>query len=118
MKQASRKALTLKADKLFSAKVRAVGFCQLAALFPRIDCNGGLQCCHIVSRRYRAVRWSTGNALAGCAAHHLYATHHPLEWEDAINRTVLDLAALKRRALTEEPMDPADVIRRLEGRAA
>lgn len=110
MKQASRKALTNKADRLFSERVRAIGFCQLAALFPKIDCNGGLQCCHIVSRRYRALRWDSTNALSGCAAHHLYATHHPLEWEAVISYSVLDLVALKRRALTEPPVDPVDVI--------
>lgn len=118
MKPASKKALTNKADRLFSAKVRGIGFCQLRALFPAIECNGNLQCCHIVSRRYKALRWEAVNALSGCAAHHLYATHHPLEWEAAINHSVLDLTALKRRALTETPADPAEVIRRLEGQPA
>jgi ABC-type proline/glycine betaine transport system ATPase subunit len=48
----NKKAAKAKADRLFSLKVREIGYCQLAAWFPKIRCNGNLQCCHIISRRY------------------------------------------------------------------
>ena len=109
----NRKQATAKADRLFSLRVRARGECQLAPLFPTITCNGGLQCCHVVSRRYKAVRWDERNALAGCAAHHLYGTHHPLEWQEAMERTV-PYASIRHAALNQPPMDPSVVIERLE----
>jgi hypothetical protein len=113
----NRKAATAKADRLFSLKVREVGYCQLAAWFPQIECNGNLQACHIVSRRYRAVRWllDPANAVPGCAAHHLYGTHHPLEWVAAAeSRPEIDYEGLRDRALNDPPMDPFEVITTLE----
>jgi hypothetical protein len=111
----NRKQATAKADRLYSLKVREVGYCQLAAWFPAITCNGNLQCCHVISRRYKAVRWSLDNAVAGCAAHHLYGTHHPLEWIDAAeNRPEIAYDELRHRALHSPPMDPFEVITTLE----
>jgi hypothetical protein len=110
----NKKAAKAKADRLFSLKVREIGYCQLAAWFPKIRCNGNLQCCHIISRRYGAVRYDERNAVAGCAAHHLYATHHPLEWGVAVLNAGIDYAALRDVALNFPPQDPFEVIERLE----
>ena len=73
-------------------------------------CNGNLQCGHIISRRYRAVRWAADNAKPLCGAHHVYFTHHPLEWEDICRRLGVDWDDLRTRALTGRPMDPEEVI--------
>lgn len=47
--------------------------------------GGVLQWCHVQSRRYLSVRWDTRNSFAGCAGHHLFWHHRPLEavrwWE-------------------------------------
>ncbi len=47
----------------------------------RCGSRDGLQCMHIISRRYRALRWDERNAVAGCLKCHTYFTHRPLEWE-------------------------------------
>lgn len=107
-----------KADALFSKEVRSVGYCE-AQIYPPVKCNGNLQCCHIRSRRYRAVRWLRENAVCMCAAHHLYFTHHPLEWEEFAQalRGPMRFDRLREMALNNPPMDPFDVIERLSGSA-
>lgn len=119
MKQASRAALRKRADVAFSKHVRERdGRCVPAEWFPEIRCNGNLQCCHLVSRRYHAIRWAEDNAVAGCAAHHMYGTHKPLEWNAAISAAGIDLWDLTQRALNDPPQDPAEVIERLKAQAA
>ena len=84
------------ADKNFAAHVRGRGPCVF-----RVDCSGAVQCAHVVSRRYRVTRWNPANALPLCAGHHVYYTHHPLEWEAFIEHMHPGmLADLKKRALT------------------
>lgn len=100
------------ADKLFSQLVRERGYC--AAGGERFDCAGNLQCCHVVSRRYRAIRWDLSNAIPMCAAHHIYFTHHPLEWETWWDGQMPGfLASLKYRALNDPPEKPAEALARL-----
>ena len=82
-----------------------------------VACSGPLQCAHVVSRAYRAVRWDRENAFCICAAHHVFYTHRPLEWEafvlDCIGPDTY--ADLKRRALAEYPrIDYAAVLSSLE----
>jgi hypothetical protein len=67
--------LLREADKLFSLKIRSTGHCE------RCGSTFMLQCAHIVSRRYKQVRWNFNNALCLCSGCHVYFTHHPLEWE-------------------------------------
>lgn len=80
-KKPTRKALRNKADKLFSLAVRdrAGNQCQ--------NCGGvyRVQCAHIVSRRYGAVRWALDNAVCLCAKCHMKFTHDPLGWDDWVN---------------------------------
>ncbi len=76
------------------------------------DCNGYLQCAHVVSRRYRATRWVKENAVALCAAHHLYWTHHPLEWMDVMGSRFEEMRHL---ALNGTPEKARDAVQRLKG---
>lgn len=75
-KKPSRKTLKNKADRLFSLFIRARdGAC--------VCCGSteNLQCAHGFSRRYLKTRWDERNAWALCNRHHLYFTHHPIEWD-------------------------------------
>src|SRR5262245_21738960 len=78
--EGQRYCATHLADRLFAASVRYAGRCW-AEGYHRVACNGGLQCAHIFSRRYRALRWSHDNAVALCAGHHTFFTHSPAAWE-------------------------------------
>lgn len=72
-----------KADRLFSLLIRKPGRCAIEGL-DKIQCNGGLQCMHIITRSNHRLRWDTANALPGCAGHHLYYTRNPWEWQELI----------------------------------
>jgi 5-methylcytosine-specific restriction endonuclease McrA len=76
-RQAKRKAKLHDADKLFSELIRRRDgwACR--------NCGSPIapQCAHIVSRRYRATRWSAENAVTLCKADHMRWTHDPLGWE-------------------------------------
>lgn len=105
------------ADKLFSAKIRARGRCEGARIITNagmgsVRCNGNFQCAHIVSRRYLNTRWDEDNALCMCAAHHLYATHHPLEWRRYVGEP--QMTELEQRALSSAKVDYDEVLARLK----
>jgi hypothetical protein len=97
---------TEEADRLFSLAVREVGYCEVNDGKPH---NGNLQCCHLFSRSYKAIRWDRRNALSGCQAHHTYYTHRPVEWDELMReRLGYDLyAELRDLALTHvaPPLD-------------
>lgn len=60
-----------------------------------------VQCAHLVSRRYAAIRFSADNAVALCARDHWRWTNDPIGWEAwCEERFPGRLAELKRRALT------------------
>lgn len=82
-------------DRLFSLAVRARGYCE------RCGSTERLQCSHIVSRRYLAVRWLRMNAEALCAKCHHFQHSWPLEAEaEVIGRIGQeDFDYLKRTAL-------------------
>lgn len=107
------------ADKAFSLFIRERdGRCRAAATL--FVCGGHLQCAHLVSRRYRALRWSEQGAITLCQAHHVYYTHHPLEWQEWINvvqPTGLDWDELTHLALFDPPEKPAEALARLRGAA-
>lgn len=83
------------ADRLFSLVVRSEAGhrCRLCGGQP-------VQCAHLFSRTYKAVRWSAENAWALCGREHKYYTHHPIEWEVLLRRTLGDAGyeALRTRA--------------------
>lgn len=66
------------ADRLFSLSIRAINECEIDDGKPH---TGNLQCCHIFSRSYHAIRWDPRNAVSGCQGHHTFYTHHPEEWD-------------------------------------
>jgi len=80
-----------------------------------VKCNGKIQCAHLISRRYLAIRWDEANAMPLCAAHHTYFTLHPLEWEEFCRSAGVDWDDLRRRALNDPPMDPETVVKRYQG---
>ena len=103
------KSLVKKADKLFSDKIRSVGRCK--------KCGGReyLQTAHIISRRYKQVRWDLDNAICLDRNCHVYFTHHPIEWdlyiEDTIGTTMYKM--LKTRALQYGKIKYKEIIERL-----
>jgi 5-methylcytosine-specific restriction endonuclease McrA len=65
------------ADRLFSLYIRARDRgCRMCT-----D-RTNLQCAHLISRRYFAVRWEPENAVALCVGHHKQFTEDPLGWDD------------------------------------
>jgi hypothetical protein len=101
-----------KADTLFSRSVRGKLGGRCYAEGQMFECKGYIQCCHIISRRYRAVRWIEENAEPMCAAHHLWYTHHPLEWQDFIGEDRWE--DLRYRALNDPPERAVDALERLK----
>jgi hypothetical protein len=101
------------ADRLFSERVRARGRCEVKSWHPSIRCNGDLQTMHIISRRYRSIRWTFENALCGCAAHHRFYTDRPLEWRRDCEENGIDYAALSDRALYDAIPDVVEVVEQL-----
>lgn len=91
--------LLKKADQAFSRYIRERdGKCMVCGSTYR------LQCMHIISRRYRGLRWDKGNAVTGCAKCHTRFTNWPLEWEawvdDYFSQVMPDpWLSLRRRAL-------------------
>lgn len=123
------------ADTLFSKLVRSVGYCEvedgvyegsigIISIRSHTAHAGPLQCAHVFSRSYLATRFERMNAVCLCAAHHVYFTHRPLEWEDwcreELGSAVYD--ELRRTAKVGGRPDYATLIpdlrRRLEGAAA
>lgn len=109
-KKPSKTALRAKADRLFSLRVRARGVCE-AAFYTKVRCNGNLQCAHLISRRYLRIRWSEENALSLCMAHHVYFTHHELEWQLWLSETFPGRwERLRDQALEAGPKPDYDLI--------
>lgn len=104
---------TAKADVAFSRIVRGSLGGRCWASGERFDCAGYIQCCHIISRRYRALRWAAENAVPMCSAHHVYFTNHPLEWEDYCRERGVDWNNLRYMALNDPPEKASDALARL-----
>lgn len=100
------------ADKLFGERVRASlgGRCWT----PTPRCQGEVQCAHILSRRYRSIRWSDDNARPLCAGHHLFFTLRPADWEQFCRDSGIDWDDLRHRALNDPPESPLHALERLE----
>lgn len=116
MTQKKRMNQTKLADTLYSKIIRAQGYC--AGEGVRFECSQSLQCAHVVSRTYRAVRWRTDDppgAVPLCGAHHVFYTHHPLEWIDFMGEWY---EAVRELALTEPPENAGDALARLRILAA
>ena len=90
-----------KADTAFSKFVRARdGRC--------LACGSTefLQCAHIISRSYKAIRVDELNAVCLCRSCHLKFTHKPLEWVEWVEDNYPGRwAELKAKALAYEKVD-------------
>lgn len=112
--------LVKRADAIFGALVRSVGFCESG----RTKHAGPLQCAHGFSRRYEATRWTRANAWCLCAGCHVYYTHRPLEWDEWMRvrldlvRTGWDYEALRYRAIWGGKQDMEQVLAGLERKPA
>lgn len=78
-------------------------------------CGSGqdLQWAHVLSRRYRAVRWDRDNSMALCRPHHMMFTTNPARWEQWCRDVGVPWDELRVKALTGPPMQPLFVIERL-----
>lgn len=66
-----------KADALFSKIVKERdGQCMACGA------TEFLQCAHIITRSYKAIRCHLDNAVALCRSCHVSFTHRPLEWQE------------------------------------
>lgn len=89
------------ADRLFAQRIKERdGAC--------VRCGSVefLQCAHILSRSYKAIRTDERNAVALCRSCHVYFTHRPLEWEQWVRESYGTLwDELRAKALTYEKVD-------------
>lgn len=102
MKHLSRRRQQELADTLFSRYIRARdGHC--------LACGSDvtLQCAHIISRSYHAIRYNPINAVTLCRGCHVRYTHKPLEWELWAQAWIGDEAyeMLRHKALSREKVD-------------
>jgi hypothetical protein len=68
-----------RADRLVAAFVKKRdGGC--VVIWGKLKHGGGLQWSHLISRSYNATRFDPQASVAMCAAHHVWFTHHPLEF--------------------------------------
>jgi len=87
------------ADRWFSLYIRQRdGYCRACGT------ADNLQCAHIISRSYKAIRCDERNAVALCRSCHVYYTHRPIEWEQQVTDWFGDeyLDDLRDKALTYE----------------
>jgi len=98
---AARQDWMKRADKLFSQYIRnRDGRCRNCGTFER------LQCAHIISRSYKAIRVDPDNAVALCQACHVRFTHRPLEWRLWVEEEFPGrYEQLRAKALTYERVD-------------
>jgi hypothetical protein len=99
-------------DSMFSRIIRSRGSCELCGSIDRI------QCAHLVSRAYRAVRWDEDNAWCLCASCHTRYTHRPVEWALLLEERLglEQVQALRRRALEYGKPDYRKIAERLRSR--
>ena len=90
-----------RADKSFSKYIRnRDGCCQ------KCGTTEFLQCAHIISRSYKAIRVDERNAVALCRSEHTYFTHRPLEWVEWVEDNYPGRwAELKKEALEYGKVD-------------
>jgi hypothetical protein len=70
------KTLRNKADKLWSLMIRQRdGHCR------RCGTTENLQAAHVISRRYKAIRWDPRNGICLCRGCHHWNHHHPVEFD-------------------------------------
>lgn len=89
-KISERKRIRNKLDRLCSAVVRMEGKC-LACGYVNEDgkvyqCSQRMECAHIFTRGWEAIRHHPSNLTCLCNIHHRYFTQNPKEWEAFIEK--------------------------------
>lgn len=114
-------ALAREADRLWSLIVRRWDSCESAeTALSTGDCSGRMQAAHGFSRRYRNTRWLPLNGFCLCAAHHVYFTHRPIEWDNWLREVwgQTTYNELRLLALRTTPPDVAEALEKLRAEAA
>lgn len=121
-KKPSVKTLRNNADKLWSLFIRQRdGSCRRCGREPG---EVTLQAAHVISRRYRAIRWDERNGLALCVGCHHWGHKNPVEFDwwvqDVIGKDTYE--SLRAEALgyvgRVVKVDLEEVITRLQGKVA
>jgi hypothetical protein len=95
-RKAKRRMKLHHADALFSQYIRQRDgwACRVCGSAQRIQCG------HVISRRYHAIRFNPANAVALCSRCHMKYTRNPLAWEAWVEeRFPGRLGMLKAQAL-------------------
>ncbi len=121
-KKPSVKTLRNKADRLWSEMIRQRdGHCRRCLRHPP---EIVLQAAHVISRRYKAIRWDERNGIALCVGCHHWAHKQPIEmdwWvQELIGKETYE--ALRFEALdytgTLKRIDLEEVIAELQSKVA
>ena len=68
-------------DKEFSLLIRSKGYCEKCGI------EDNLQCCHIIPRTNKTLRWDILNAISMCMRCHIWWSHkNPLDFTDWFKR--------------------------------
>lgn len=85
--EVSKKTLTNRLDALARKDCHKRNKCEAKdwekfdpPLTTKGECSGGLEWCHILSRRHKKIRWSPLNCLSLCSSCHSYFTDHSAEF--------------------------------------
>ena len=105
-KKPTIKTLRNKADRLWSLAIRERdGACRRCGTTER------LQAAHVISRRYKAIRWDLRNGICLCMGCHHWNHHNPVEFDwwvqDLIGKDVYD-------ALKSEALNYVDRVKRID----
>lgn len=106
-----KRSLSRQADALFSRFIKERDR-RCVAEGEATACGGEYQCAHLLSRRYRLIRWNPDNAVTLCRNHHLFYTHRPLEWSVWMEENYPGrYEVLRRRALAGTKPDPKAAVK-------
>lgn len=68
--------------------------------------TSNVQCAHLISRRYKACRWSEENCWALCHGCHMRYTHDPLGWDDLCEKAAGVVEWARRKAAAQVSTKP------------
>lgn len=114
-KPRKKSAIKRECDQLFSASVRALGYCELAGEAD-ITCSGRLEAAHVVSRAIMGLRYDRNNILCLCSFHHRHYTQNPLAWAEVISRRFPEKYAYVQEHI-RDPWDREYPLARLRAQA-
>ena len=98
----SRSSQRAAADRVFSLYIRKRdGACRACGY----SWPSELQCAHIWSRRYYAIRFDERNAVALCRGCHIMFTHSPVHWAVWCEENIPDYRLLRSIALSGHTAD-------------